>query len=367
MLVGKESEVLDHNFPPHEVVDPISIHRELTNGVDRPGIKETIRAEMQRRVLLKLKHGERVVLDARSYDKNQRLALVSSVVTTGVPVLYLVYEDDPDLMRGDGVAETIRHRPGDIRPILPLPEDPFETLKAHFSGVTVIGDVHGMHQALQSAIGWARDRNHFIVFLGDVVDYGPSSLECADEVYRAVMRGQGTLILGNHERKIMRWIDGHRVNLSEGNKVTTSALASLGETAKTKWIGRFRGLYQNGSLVRRIRNVAFVHAAAHPAVWRGGPIDRYVENHAFFGEIDNSRQSSDKPLLSHRWVDSIPEDHVAVVGHEIRSHQAPLKQTGSAKGVALFLDTGCGKGGPLSSADFKFTETGMQHQNFNTY
>jgi hypothetical protein len=155
--------------------------------------------------------------------------------------------------------------------------------------------------------------------------------------------------------------------LSEGNKITTTAIDSLGEAAKLKWIGRFRGLYQNGSLVRQIGNVVFVHAAAHPALWRSAPVDRYIENHAFFGEINDDHQTTGKPLLSHRWVDSIPENHVVVVGHEIRSTKAPLAQHGKMNGKALFIDTGCGKGGVLSSADFKFTDNGLLHQNFNTY
>lgn len=366
MLVGEQDFDLGSVFPKHECLLPTDIHRDLTNGRDCQGIQETIRTEMRHRALLKVKHGERAVVDARSFDKNQRIAFASAFSCIGVPVFYLVTDADRDLMRGDGIVEVIDAQKG-VEAIQTLPQEPLQWLRSRFSGVTVIGDVHGMHSALQAAMAWARSRNHFIVFLGDVVDYGPGTLECMDDVYRSVMRNEAMFVIGNHERKIMRWADGHRVKLSEGNRVTTMALDSLGETAKAKWIGRFRGLYQNGSLVRKIGNVAFVHAAAHPAVWRDAPVDRYVENHAFFGEIDEGRPAPDKPLLSHRWVDSIPEDHVAVVGHEIRSTQAPVVQRGRAKGTALFLDTGCGKGGPLSSADFKFTETGMQLQNFNTY
>lgn len=365
---------LERYVPDHEYISYDEIHTELTNRISKPGLDETIRAEMLRRAEIKIRHGERVVVDARVFDKEQRIAFAKKFVSMGVPVFYVVLSDqdrDHGLISGDGVAEVI-YASIDNMPVAvlaaPEREDRCYTWIANrYSGVTVVGDVHGQHSALQSAISWAQSRNHYLVFLGDVVDYGPSSLECVDEVYRLVMRGKAMFILGNHERKIMRWIDGHRVRLSEGNKITTSVIDSLGETAKQKWIGRFRGLYQNGSLVRRIGNVAFAHAAAHPAIWRGAPVDRYVENHAFFGEIDNSRQSTDKPLLSHRWVDSIPEGHVVVVGHEIRSTQAPIVHQGQSKGRAFFLDTGCGKGGVLSSADFKFTENGMQHQNFNTY
>ena len=365
MEVG--SKEIKRYFADHEYILAEDIRRELTNGVDKPGLDETIRAEILRRAEIKIRHGERVVVQAREFDKNRRVDFARKFSAMGVPVFYLVSDQDKELMRGDGVAEAIDASKG-IEIIRSIPSsNTYEWIKNRYDGITVVGDVHGMHGALQSAVSWAQSRNHYLVFLGDIVDYGPNALECVDEVYRLVMRGKAMFILGNHERKIMRWIDGHRVRLSEGNRITTSAIASLGEPAKQKWIGRFRGLYQNGSLVRRIGNVAFAHAAAHPAIWRDAPVDRYIENHAFFGEIDSDRQSADKPLLSHRWVDSIPEDHVVVVGHEIRSSQAPIVQQGRLNGRALFLDTGCGKGGVLSSADFKFTENGMQHQNFNTY
>lgn len=368
MIVGDgiENTMNNNIFPSHEYIRIEDIRQELTGGRVTPGLDATIHAEVARRLLLKLQHGERVVIDASAYDKDQRVLLANSATAVGVPVFYLVCSPDNDLMRGDGVAEVLDARSGPVRPIVSMLDQSLTTLRNSFSGITVIGDVHGMHQTLLNALTWARNRNHFVVFLGDVVDYGPSTLEVADEVYRTVTRGEGTFVLGNHERKIMRWIDGHRVRLSDGNRMTTRALESLTPAARAKWVGRFRGLYQNGELIKKIGAVTFAHAAVHPSIWKEALINRYVENHAFFGEVDD-RTKSERPVLSHRWVDAIPEGHVVVVGHEIRSYQAPVVQTGLGAGKAVFLDTGCGKGGPLSSVDFRFTDTGMQLMNFNTH
>lgn len=366
MIVGEKFANWHTVFPEYEYIKPTTIKQQITNNVEKFGLSETVINELRHRAKTKLHHGERVIVDARDMDKNARVDFVKSFVNSGVPIFYLVNDKNPELMQGDGLAEAIDVSYG-LTPVLSNPEYEVSSLQNKFDGVTVLGDVHGMFGAMQNAISWAKARNHFIVFLGDIVDYGPSSLECVDEAYRLVMRGEAMFILGNHERKIMRWIDGKRVRLSDGNKITTSALDDMGNYAKSRWIGRFRGLYQNGSLVRKIGNVAFVHAAAHPAIWRGAAIDEYVENHAFFGEISDARQAPNKPLLSHKWVDSIPEDHVVVVGHEIRSTQAPLSVIGQKGGRAVFLDTGSGKGGMLSTADFKFSNNTMVLMNFNTF
>lgn len=366
LIVGQENVQYTRYFPEYEYIEPSVIRQEISNGNFRFNLEETVTAELKHRAFTKLKHGERVVVDIRHLDKNQRWFFVKSFSEYGVPIFYLVIGQDKEHMQGDGLAEIIDANMG-VSPILPY-ADEYTKLEAKYNGITVIGDIHGMYDAMQTAIGWAKSRNHYIVLLGDILDYGPSSLECIDEAYRLVMRGEATVILGNHERKIMRWIDGHGVKLSPGNRITTDALDNLGNYAKSRWKGRFRGLYQNGHLVRKIGNVVFVHAAAHPAIWRGAANDKYIENHAFFGEIaTKSDGAPSKPLLSHSWVNSIPDQHMVVVGHEIRSDEAPVVQSGQLGGKALFIDTGSGKGGRLSTADFKFGDGGLYHQNFNVF
>ncbi len=345
-----------------------SIHDDLTGGLIRYGVNETIRAEMSRRMLVRLKLGERVVIDMSGLNTPDRLMLANAAVRYGVPVFYIITSEvERDIQRGDGLADVMDGRNPDFEPVMVcLGRDLFAELKAKWSGVTVLGDVHGMYQSARVAMDCARQRNHFLVFCGDIVDYGPGSLEVADEVYGLVTRGQGILVLGNHERKIMRWIDGQRVRLSEGNRVTTSALQALGETARQKWIGRFRGLYQNSAILHTIGSARFAHAALHPGHWRG-QADREVEDQAFFGEIDKARSRPERPVRSYGWVDSIPANHMVVVGHDIRSTELPVVQTNTKGGQAYFMDTGSGKGGHLTSADFRFTETGLRLRNFNVF
>jgi hypothetical protein len=54
----------------------------------------------------------------------------------------------------------------------------------------------------------------------------------------------------------------------------------------------------------------------------------------------------------YRWVDKLPAPYTAIVGHDRRADQTtPTLYAGARGGRALFLDTGCGKGGALSFVD----------------
>lgn len=353
-------------FPAHEVISQATISWEMVGPNRRFSTEETVSQEIQRRMSAKLKLGERVVIDARM-DRQRRLTLANLGRSAGVPVFYLVVgEDDAQTMRGDGVAEILDGRVEVVSPVPLRVAISDDVLRDRYAGITVIGDVHGMYSSLQTAISWARDRNRFIILLGDVIDYGPDTLEVADEVYRLVMRGEARLILGNHERKIMRWLDGHRVRLSDGNRTTTQALNQLGDTAKGRWVGRFRGLYQNSRLIDSIFNVTFAHGAIHPDYWTNGTETKVIENTAFFGEVDETRSQPERPIRSYRWAESVPCDRYVVVGHDRRA-ALPFVQTNAANGHAVFLDTGSGKGGTLSSADFRFTTEGLRLETFNNF
>lgn len=376
--IGRQKSTM--RFADHEVLTTISVRRDLVGA--RELDQAVILQEIVRRVQLKLRLGERVVIDVGNIRKEDRLTLANSARVVGAPCFYaLPSKTDPstgadeaesyrqierEVSMGDGVAEVVVLDGGVYPSQIVQPKQP-DSVAGNWQGMTVIGDVHGMHQAFLSALSWARSRGHYVILLGDIIDYGPGSLEVSDDVYKMVMRGEGELILGNHERKIMRWIDGRRVRLSEGNKVTTAALGAVGETSRARWVGRFRALYQQASMVRQIGNLAFAHGAYHPALWSDTSEPREVENFAFFGEVDHDASAPERPTRTYRWVDSIPADRTVVVGHDIRSHARPVVQTNSGGGSAIFLDTGCGKGGHLSTADFRGDSGQFKLVNFNMF
>jgi protein phosphatase len=356
-------------FPQHEVIYPDELARRLAGdrGLTIPDLGlEEARTMIARKIEL----GERVVVVVPCLARGSRMVLAHTAVNLGVPVFYLVSarENERNLLTGDGVAETIRTD----RPFRPVCAMDLTTIRERWAGITVIGDVHGMRQALSCALAWARSRQHYVLFLGDVVDAGRDTLDVADDVYRMVMRGEASMMLGNHERKIIRWLNatdqGHAgaIRLSEGNRVTVDALSRLRPEARQRWVGRFRGLLWHTSVLREVGPITLAHAAIHPGYWDGSVGEQELESYALFGETDGKAQPRYVP--SYRWIDAVPEGQTVIVGHDVRSTTAPRTVTGGRGGKVIFLDTGCGNGGVLSSADIRFgADGGFVVENLNVH
>ena len=77
---------------------------------------------------------------------------------------------------------------------------------------------------------------------------------------------------------------------------------------------------------------------------------------ALVGEVDGNVYEDGYPVRLYNWVDDIPMGKTVIVGHDMRPMFAknlltePLVVNNTNGGRAVFMDTGCGKGGKLSGA-----------------
>jgi predicted kinase len=99
--------------------------------------------------------------------------------------------------------------------------------------IDAIGDVHGMYDELRTLIhkmGYTIDErsrithpdNRKLLFLGDVIDRGPKSIEVLSFMRSAVNQGHYA-ILGNHESKLLKLLKDYRL----GNAITPSFTSTL--------------------------------------------------------------------------------------------------------------------------------------------
>lgn len=391
---GGKSTIAAKKFAEYEIVSSDSIRYELTGDLLRQDTNDVVFREINRRVALKLDIGERAVVDSTNLRKRDRLGLVDIALRHGVPVFYIVANRDlhlkeaavnagegsigtirkqhdifqsneRDILHGDSIANVIDARNEEFAVISKLPKtNILATLRNRgYRGVMVLGDVHGMSAGLKDATDWATQRGLFSVFLGDVVDYGPNSLECVEHIYDVIMRGRGLMVMGNHERKIERWIEQSRqgeirLRLSEGNKATTKAIESLSPDSRRKFECKFKALVGFSRHHWIIGNTLFAHGAAEPEMFNlnSSRLSGRFETMALFGEVDNDIKTREDgyPNRVYRWVDRIPAGKNVMVGHDIRSTYKPLIVTNDNGGSAYFMDTGSGKGGRLTSADAMF-------------
>ena len=329
-------------FPPHERLSPEIIALDLV-GDARRDLDSIVSAELRHRVGLKLSLGQRVAVAVDDAQKH----LLGTLATNQGARLIDLHTDMP------------------LVPALPM--EPLEYLRASWKGITVVGDVHGDLQALVAVMAWAEARQHFLWFLGDVIDYGADTLETTNRIYHAVMQGVAALILGNHERKIAKWLDqrdnGRHLRVNDGNLVTIRALESLKPVARKQWVGRFRSLLSHAVLMQQIEQITLVHGAVHPTLWTDTPNYPLIEQFALYGESDHS---SGKFHRVHRWIDAVPKGQMVFIGHDVMA-VLPTVVTGGNGGQVVFLDTGCGTGGYLSSADLRFTDSGLRLECFNRH
>ena len=382
LMVGPTSEErtsLLLKFSPHDILSPNQIRIGIVGEANRRDVNTLVYRELNHRVSLKLELGERVVVDALHYRKSDRVSLTQIAQKLGVPIYYVVTdlpeEDSQDILRGDGVANVIDSRNEDFAPVHKIMSYDLinDVTERGFSGIIAVADIHGMVEPLKGAIEWAQSRNLFMVFLGDVIDYGPHPLECVELVYGVVTRGRGVMIMGNHERKIHRWLEQDaandvRLKLSEGNRVTTDAIQHLRFDERRRFETKFHALMHLSFHHITAGKTIFVHGGAEPEMF-----DNYdhrligkFETIALFGEVDQNQRFLDdgKPNRIYSWVDRVPEGCQVLVGHDIRSTQIPVQIKGEAGGLAVFMDTGSGKGGRLTTADLKIRDGELVIQSF---
>ncbi len=215
------------------------------------------------------------------------------------------------------------------------------------SSLRVVGDVHGDARAFAAA---ARTE-HFIVQLGDLVDYGPDSAAALRIMFALIDAGRGLFLLGNHDFKLARALAGQRVSM---NAELARTMAQLDPPLQARLIAE---VARAPAWLRRGDDM-FVHGGFHTAMLDGPPPPlpeggaKGVLARALFGEPTGRTQSDGFPERSLAWVDRIPRPLTVYCGHDRRSNDGrPLIVKGAGGGRAIFLDTGAGKGGHLAWID----------------
>lgn len=312
-------------------------------------------------------------------------------------------QNEKRILSGDGLADVVVDIRTDeyvveagsgatksYRSSIELPRDPklvLGELQARgFNRIRVVGDVHGNLNGLSKAIEAPADT--YFQFLGDLLDYGSDSLETVRIVAEMVREGRAGNLRGNHERKAYNYVtqerrDGFRGKISHGNAVTFNQLKAIGDEARRNWEDEYLELIDASPdhlvIKDSIRTWGFVHGAMAPYMldeieFRFGRTT-HAESFALYGETmtDDKGQTlyeGDYPKRIYDWVDRLPAQSIVVVGHDIRSREAPFEQNGASGGRAVFLDTGSSKDGKLSWMDLNIEvqrdELVLAHQGYGS-
>ncbi|MFM9865072.1 MAG: polynucleotide kinase-phosphatase [Micropepsaceae bacterium] len=216
----------------------------------------------------------------------------------------------------------------------------------------IIGDVHGCADELEVlldtlgyGVAWAADRSVKIeaphgrsaVFVGDLGDRGPRTPNVLRIVMAMVDGGTGMVVQGNHDKKLMRWLDGRDVKTTHGLQQSIEQLTAEDAAFRTRvkaFLDDLRSHYwlDGGRL-------AVAHAGLkEEMIGRGSPM---VRDFALYGETTGEIDEFGLPVRLD-WAAKYRGNTTVVYGH------TPVPEAEWVNNT-ICIDTGCVFGGKLTA------------------
>ena len=186
----------------------------------------------------------------------------------------------------------------------------------------VVGDVHGCKHELDALLQKAApDR---VILVGDLFTKGPFP----KGVWKRVRNGQMEAVLGNHDERLLRVLDGKR----QADPLAEACIRRLNQTGSDwqLWL-RERPLFLD------VGGFTVVHAGMHPS----GKKSRTTRQAALFQRRWPREQASD-PL----WHQVYWGERRILFGHDAMRGLIRVEREG--RPWIIGLDTGCVYGGALS-------------------
>lgn len=217
-----------------------------------------------------------------------------------------------------------------------------------YEGILLIADVHAVKEKLKVTINIAERRNLYMIFLGDIVDHGDNSVYAVETLYHLLSHGKCELVLGNHDKRILTWINGQRhgykVALNDSNQTSIREIRQLNHVERMRFFNIYKLMVSMARTHLFFDNIRIVHAAYSVEMENYGH-ERYFPNQlarfALAGEFDVRYMRH-----NHEWIERIPKNVTVFVGHETVDEPKKLI-VNSRGGRCYMIDMGCGKNGFL--------------------
>lgn len=231
----------------------------------------------------------------------------------------------------------------------------FLDLRKIQSAFDIIGDVHGCADELCELLtrlgysacfkGSGEDREAIVetppgrlaIFVGDLVDRGPKSPDAIRIAMALVNSNRGYAVIGNHDAKFGRWLQGRQVKLAHGLDRTAQQFQNESPSFKASTL----------SFIERLPPYLWLAdgqlAVAHAGIKEDmlGKISHEIRSFCLFGETSGSTDEMGLPVR-YNWAAEYEGDTSVVYGH------TPVPNA-EWQNNTLCLDTGCCFGGRLSA------------------
>jgi protein phosphatase len=249
-------------------------------------------------------------------------------------------------------------QPGDFK----LDSGPFD----------LIGDVHGCAGEAESLLaklgyrvewegpeGWrsytvSHPENRRVIFLGDLVDRGPRSPDVLRLAHSMIADGKAYGVLGNHDFKLMRWLEGRDVKISHGLESTVLQFQTQ-PTGFAQDMQTFLGTLPT-HLVLDAGRLVVAHAGLREDLHNTS--SGRERSFAMYGDTTGERDSYGLPIRLD-WAMDYSGVAAVVYGHMAVFDAVWVNNT-------ICVDTGCVFGGRLSALRWPEREL-VSVEAFDTY
>jgi protein phosphatase len=333
---------------------------------------------------LRLKRGRLTVVDATNVRPQHRAPLVSLARQHDLPAVAVVFDLDERLLLERNAArqdrqiepDAVRYQVRALQHSLDtLPREDFdqvyplaspEAIDAariervplppdHRDAVgpfDVIGDVHGCLDELSELLvllgyqpdaeaGMRPPTGRRAVFVGDLVDRGPKVVETVDLVRHMVAAEQAFCVPGNHDDKLLRYLNGRRVHIAHGIERSITQIDALPPGERADWIAGYKALEESLATHLVLDDWRLVVAHAGMKEEYQGRVSRRVRSFALYGETTGETDEYDLPVRLN-WAADYHGSAAVVYGHSIVPEAVWVNNT-------IDIDTACVFGGRLSA------------------
>jgi len=252
-------------------------------------------------------------------------------------------------LKYEGFRNIIELRsPEEVDAITGIVRDQLYNNKKHENGpLDIIGDIHGCYDELVTLLGklgyvnnaetWAHPEGRKAVFAGDLVDRGPKTPEVLKLVMAMTAVGTAYCVPGNHDIKLMRWLNGKNVQAKHGLEKSIEQLSAETTEFKSK-VSKFiddlisHYVFDDGKLV-----------VAHAGLKEGmqGRGSGAVREFCLYGDTTGEIDEFGLPVRLN-WAAEYTGKAMVVYGHTPVPQAQWLNNT-------IDIDTGCVFGGSLTA------------------
>ncbi len=216
----------------------------------------------------------------------------------------------------------------------------------------LIGDIHGCYDELVELLerlgyvpdekaGYRHPRGRRVVFVGDLVDRGPASLEVLKLAMAMHRSGAALVTPGNHDNKLLNHLVGSRVRQDHGLERTVAELERMSPEARARFVEEVTSWLRSLPPYLMLDRGRLVVAHAGLPEHLHGRLSRVVASWALYGAV-RPVWEYDRPGRATDWPASYRGKALVVFGHT----PTPRVET---SGNAICVDQGCVFGGKLTA------------------